>query len=91
MEIKLKGTAEQLYKKIKPRLELYCEEGKLRFQEVEFNDDMLQAQARGRGFKAKIQFHDGLVEVDLDLNLLLKPLRGTIEEGIRERLRKLIG
>lgn len=91
MEIKLNGTAEQLYKKVKPKLESYCEEGKLHFQEVEFNDDALQAHARGRGFKAKICFHDGLVQVDLDLNFLLKPLRGTIEEGICERLRKLIG
>jgi hypothetical protein len=42
----------------------------------------------GKGFSGKAAVKDGLVSVDVDLSLLLRPMRGTIETKLVEALER---
>ncbi len=46
------------------------------------------ASFRGRGFSGNATIRDGLVSVDVELGLLLRPLRGTIETKLSEALQR---
>ncbi len=46
--------------------------------------------AKGTGFSANIQFTDTEALVKVDLNFLLKPLRGKILETIERQLKKVV-
>jgi hypothetical protein len=90
MEIQCKGTAAEIYSKVKPKLQHYKDAGKLQIKDVDFSDSKFHAIAKGTGFKAIVQCKDGGVSVDLDLGLLLKPLRSTIEDSIRESVERVL-
>ncbi|HRK03352.1 MAG TPA: polyhydroxyalkanoic acid system family protein [Oligoflexia bacterium] len=83
MEYAANGSAAEIYLKLKKKLEDYRNAGKLeQLKEVTFDDAAHTARATGPGFKANIACKDGKVVVELDLNFLLKPMRGKIEEKI---------
>ncbi len=90
MEIHCAESKEEIYKKIKPKLEHYKETGKWQIKDVEFNDAALKVVAKGPGFTANVACNDGKINVDLELGFLLKPLRSTIEQGIRESFEKAL-
>ena len=90
MEIACSGHAPEIYKKIKTKLSGYLNQGKLKLKDIVFDDRAHEALATGTGFKSKIRCRDGKVIVDLDLNFLLRPLRGQIEDGIRKNLTKVL-
>jgi hypothetical protein len=46
--------------------------------------------AKGSGFSANIKFNDTEAVVKLDLNFLLKPLKGKILETIERQLKKVV-
>ncbi len=46
--------------------------------------------AKGTGFSANIQFNDTEAVVSVDLNFLLKPLKGKILETIEKQLKKVV-
>lgn len=85
MEIQCKGTGPEIYQKIKTKFLDYKAQGKLsQISNIEWDDKASIANASGTGFKAKIQCRDEKIVVDLDLNFLLKAMRGQIEEGIQK-------
>jgi hypothetical protein len=91
MEILCKGKkAGEIYERVKSKLVHYKETGKLQIKDVNFNDAGLEGVATGTGFKAKLKCHDEKLVVDLELNFLLKAMRGQIEEGIRTSLSKAL-
>ena len=57
-------------------------------KEVTYNDSGLEALVHGTGFKGSLKCSEGKVVVALDLNFLLKPMRGQIEEMIQRALAK---
>ena len=91
MEIQCNGKASEIYQKIKTKFLSYKEQGKMQsISNIDWDDAKSFALASGTGFKAKIQCHDGKVMVDLDLNFLLKAMRGQIEEGIKKTISKAL-
>jgi len=89
LEIQCPGGREEIYRKVKARLEkMRSGQGKLsqQIKSMDFDDAASEAQLSGTGFKARVKCADGRVNVDLDLNFLLKPMRGQIEEAIRKKL-----
>ncbi len=91
MEIQCNGTAAEIYQKIKTKFLSYKDSGKLKsISDIAWDDGKSFALATGTGFKAKIQCHNGKVQVDLDLNFLLKAMRGQIEEGIQKTISKAL-
>ena len=89
MEIQVSGKAEELFQKLKIKLQALKDQGKLeQLKELAFNEKKFSAEAKGTGFKSEIVCKDGLVEVSLDLNFLLKPMRTQIEESIRKSILK---
>jgi hypothetical protein len=55
------------------------------------NDDVANTiNAKGTGFDAKIQFTDTEALVKIDLNFLLKPLKGKILETIERQIKKVV-
>ncbi|MBI3558693.1 MAG: polyhydroxyalkanoic acid system family protein [Deltaproteobacteria bacterium] len=91
MEIQCNGTASEIYHKIKTKFLSYKDQGKLKsISDIAWDDAKAIALASGTGFKAKIQCRDGKVMVDLDLNFLLKAMRGQIEDGIKATISKAL-
>ena len=91
MEIQSSGSAAEVYSRLKTRITELRSKGKLSvIRDIKFNDSGLSAQAIGSGFEALIACVDGKVNVDLRLGLLLKPIRGQIEEGLRKRLQDVL-
>ena len=87
MEIQCQGSQSEIYSKLKTRIQDLLAQGKLAMiNNVEFQDATHAAKAKGTGFEAKINCFDAKVAVELSLGLLLKPMRGKIEEGLRARL-----
>ncbi len=87
MEINCMGSASEIYSKLKTRIEDLRSRGKLSIiSEVQFNDDSKTATAKGTGFDANISCVENKIQVELKLGFLLKPMRHTIEEGLRKRL-----
>lgn len=91
MEIQANGKASEIYEKLKTKFLDYKSQGKLKnLGEIEWNDQSCTALAKGTGFKSKIECRDGKVLVDLDLNFLLKAMRGQIEETIHKMVTKAL-
>lgn len=90
MEIKASGKAPELYTKLKTKFLDYKSQGKLKtISNIDWNDAACTALASGTGFKATIACKDDRVTVDLELNFLLKAMRGQIEEGIHKMVGKV--
>lgn len=90
MEITTQGSAQSIYSKLKSKFEEIQAQGKFeQIKEIRYDDAACKAIASGPGFKADIQCKDGKVLVALDLNFLLKPLRGKIEEKIAQMVSRI--
>lgn len=90
MEIQCPGQATDIYAKLKTKLADYQAQGKLQqLKDIQFDDASKSAVASGTGFKTKIQCQDGKIVLDLDLNFMLKPMRGQIEEQIRKSIARI--
>lgn len=90
MEIQCQGAAADIYTKLKTKLVDYKNQGKLsQIKDIDFDDSTKSAIASGTGFKTHITCHDGKIVLDLDLNFMLKPMRGQIEEQIRKSISKI--
>jgi hypothetical protein len=92
MEFPVSGTKSEIYEKLKAKLGEAVSAGKIpALKELSWNDAGHQATASGPGFKAKITCMDGKVGVDLDLNFMLKAMRGQIEEQVKKSVQKIFG
>jgi len=58
--------------------------------ETKVDDVSNTISAKGTGFNASIQFNDTEAVVTMDLNFLLKPLKGKILETIEKQLKKVV-
>ena len=58
--------------------------------ETKFDDVANTIAAKGTGFNASIQFNETEALVSVDLNFLLKPLKGKILETIEKQLKKVV-
>ncbi len=58
--------------------------------DVKSDDVTNTLNAKGTGFDAKIEFTDTEALVKVDLNFLLKPLRGKILETIEKQIKKVV-
>ena len=90
MEIPTQGTAQNIYSKLKAKFTEYQTQGRFeQIKDIQYDDAACSARAVGPGFKANIECKDNKVLVELDLNFLLKPLRGKIEESIAKMVSKI--
>jgi len=91
MEIQCSGSASEIYGRIKTKFLDYKAQGKLSsISNIDWDDGGHVALASGTGFKSKIQCRDNKIVVDLELNFLLKAMRGQIEDGIRKIVTKAL-
>lgn len=91
MEFAIKGTQTEIYQKLKTRFQELKSQG--RFKQVEklsFDDHSFQATMSGTGFTAIVHCLNEKVSVDLDLAFLLKPLKGQIEQTIRQKIDEVL-
>lgn len=58
--------------------------------DVKSDDVTNTLNAKGTGFDAKIEFTDTEALVKVDLNFLLKPLKGKILETIEKQIKKVV-
>ena len=58
--------------------------------DTNINEATSTIDAKGTGFSAMIQFTDTEALVRVDLNFLLKPLKGKILETIERQLKKVV-
>ena len=58
--------------------------------DTKIDDATNTINAKGSGFSANIVFTESEAQVKLDLNFLLKPLRGKILETIEKQLKKVV-
>lgn len=58
--------------------------------DVNYDDGGQKVHAKGKGFELNINFLDTEVQAELKLSLLLKPLKGKIEEGLEKQLRRVV-
>ncbi len=58
--------------------------------ETKINESTNTIDAKGTGFSAMIQFTDTEALVKVDLNFLLKPLKGKILDTIERQLKKVV-
>ena len=90
MEIECPGSAAEIYHKLKAKLNDYKSQGKLeQIKNIDYDDDHLKALCKGTGFTGVFECIDQKVKIDIDLNFLLKPMRGQIEEVIRKIVNKI--
>jgi hypothetical protein len=91
MEIQCTGSASEIYNRIKTKFLDYKSQGKLSsISNIEWDDRGCLALASGTGFKSKIRCEKDRITVDLELNFLLKAMRGQIEDGIRKVVMKAL-
>lgn len=58
--------------------------------DTKIDDATNTINAKGSGFSANITFTENEAQVHLDLNFLLKPLKGKILETIEKQLKKVV-
>ena len=58
--------------------------------DVNYDDGGQKINAKGKGFELNINFLDTEAQAELKLSLLLKPLKGKIEEGLEKQLRRVV-
>ncbi len=84
------GTGTEIYGKLKSKIQQLQQSGKLSYvQNLEFSDASQEIQAKGTGYTAKLIAADGKIDVNLDLSLLMKPMRGTIEGQLESMVQKI--
>lgn len=91
MRIQFPGKANEIYNFIKKTFDQYKQHealAKFQVKDVMFDDQNHQASAKGMGFEVKIKCQDNAIDIDLNLGMLLKPLKGTIENKIQEMIEK---
>ncbi|MGE4233695.1 MAG: polyhydroxyalkanoic acid system family protein [Bacteriovoracia bacterium] len=79
--------AQAIYSTLKSKIEQI--EGKSfmeMVQDLKFDDKELTAKAKGTGFEAFIRCLNGKILVDLNLSILLKPMRSAIEKKIEHHV-----
>ncbi len=92
MEFQVKGTATEIYGKLKDKLGGYVTAGKLPYiKDIAWNDATCSALVTGPGFKATIECSDGLAKMNLDLNLVLRAIKGKIEAEVQKTVQKIFG
>lgn len=91
MEIQCKGNADENFSKLRLRLDDYKKRGKLeQVEEVQYNDAQKTVYAKGTGFTCTIACKDQKLDVQLDLNFFLKPMRGKIEDMLKSKLSEAV-
>lgn len=58
--------------------------------DVHYDDGGQKINAKGKGFELNINFLDTQAQAELNLSLLLRPLKGKIEEGLEKQLKKVV-
>ncbi len=62
---------------------------------AQFNDSNSTCQLSGTGFKAEVEIKDAgqgsQIVVNVDLGLLLTPLKGKVEEALKKKLAQHLG
>jgi hypothetical protein len=58
--------------------------------DTKIDDAQSLIEAKGTGFSAHIKFTETEAQVKVDLNFLLKPLRGKILETIEKQIKKVV-
>lgn len=58
--------------------------------DVNYDDSRQEVHAKGKGFELNINFLDTEVQAKLNLSLVLRPLKGKIEEGLEKQLRRVV-
>lgn len=92
MEFQVPGKGLENYQKLKTKLEHYKNEGKLGFvSQFDFEEPTCSVRASGMGFKARIECLDGLIKVDLELGLVMRAMRGQVEEQLQKMVKKIFG
>ncbi len=92
MEFQVKGSKSEIYGKLKGKLQGALAAGKMpALKDIAWDDAACTAKATGTGFKATITCFEGRVGVDLDLNFVLKAMRGQIEEQVKKSVQKIFG
>ena len=83
-------SSKEAYKKVKAHInpEL-MKKFKVR-AEMEYNDDDLIITANGKGFTLVVTFLDTEAEVDLNLSLMLKPLKGMVMGTLSKEIEAVI-
>lgn len=60
----------------------------------QFDDDKLKGQAKGKQFKADISVNKGnphcTVSIEVEIPLLLTPLKGKIQESLERKIKKAL-
>lgn len=56
--------------------------------DLEYNSDNIVA--KGKGFTLAVEFRDDHCAIKLDVSFMLKPLRGTILEGVEKQFRRVV-
>jgi hypothetical protein len=88
-------TAKETFGKIKTFLETADDLKKIDASIVcTFEEARLKGLAKGKQFKAEIEILDGqptcLVSVEVEIPLLLSPLKGKIQESLQRKLKKAL-
>lgn len=58
--------------------------------DIKYDDSGRKINAKGKGFELIINFLDTQVQAELNLSLLLRPLKGKIEESLEKQIRKVV-
>ena len=58
--------------------------------DVNYDDGGQKIYAKGKGFELNINFLDTEARAELNLSMLLRPLKGKIEEGLEKQLRRVV-
>lgn len=57
---------------------------------VDYNDGKQEIHAKGKGFELNINFLDTEAQAELKLSMLLRPLKGKIEENLEKQLKRVV-
>jgi hypothetical protein len=58
--------------------------------DITYEDQGQMIKAKGAGFELNINFLDTHAEATLNLSLLLRPLKGKIEESLEKQLKRVV-
>ena len=91
-----KLAKEETYSKIKSFFGNESELGKLApGAKAQFNDSQSSCQLSGTGFKANVEIKDApqgcQIVVNVDLGMLLTPLKSKVEETLKKKLAQHLG
>ncbi len=58
--------------------------------DVNYDDGNQEIHAKGKGFELNINFLDTEAQAELKLSMLLRPLKGKIEENLEKQLKRVV-